>query len=176
MSELNLSLDAAYMKWWSWFFHDMHTEQGGNSKFSKSDGSEQGGREWLMTNSSICLNSNLEGVAKAQDELVRIKEAVVFERRQHTDEEIEEIKHHMDFLDQSVIFHTSPPAGLGAKMMNLGCKVHAYEHSSLLESCGLEGLKINNDSTISLTGDFGTESGIPDVQVSVEQLFPWSLN
>jgi hypothetical protein len=82
----------------------------------------------------------------------------------------------MDVVTKAVHLHVGVPVGLGSRMQGLASKLHAFEHSNLMEVGGLQELELRNLDFVYMTGDFGTESGMSDASARVADLFPWLMS
>ena len=133
----------------------------GSFRYLMTDASPQGGFEWQISQStSIALASLLE-VGKA---VVALKGSYDAERQAETEESKKQQKQDCsNAIARAVEGHLFPVAGLGRAAMSLHMKVHALLHQVKLEIETFEELLEFLSSTVSITTDQGTESGIAEL-------------
>jgi hypothetical protein len=176
-SRLQLSLDASVM---------MHRRNNYISRvhYLLADSSPQGDRDWLIVCDKSIDQGMLTSVMRAVCDLTidaqtRLAAAPQDEETQGFGHEDEMPARGIDrssafaLLAQAVQCRTQVPVGLGYKKVNVEDKAAALLHSTILET-GLEHLGAHLASVVSITTDFGVESGLNDFSiVQISKLLPY---
>ena len=117
LSRGNLHCDAAFMMLQRKLFHES-LRAGGCRRFLKLDSSPQGGRDWLVTESSTARVSDLLALADAASDLLQHEEG----SEAQADAAVR--------LETQVESHIFPPMAMASKRTDLVSKFHAFSQVS----------------------------------------------
>lgn len=157
-----LTLHLAYCAWVAEVQEDMLSDDG-CVRYTTLDASPQGGYDWLLFGSTTIRTRELPRAFRMANELC---DPGLTEERER------EIVH---FLAPLLQIRQAPPVALGSGRASLKHKTHAVLHGERLCSKSWQSAIQAVHSTLTWTGDLGTESGIIDVHCRFRSLFPWAL-
>ena len=132
-------------------------------RFLMADSSPQGGRDWLL--------SRATSFAKQPSLLRRVFADLLEENRRAAGEKAGTAQEQVMFLHKHLIHHALPPVAMGLSQTNVARKSSALIHAHMLE-CKPRDVNIALLATLSMTGDLGTEIGIPDFRSPFKELLP----
>ena len=155
ISKSNLQIDAAFMLVQRRLFLEARA-RGGRRRFLNIDSSPQGGRDWLICEStSVC-----------KKDLLRLAQLFVDLHSAEDDIDPESL------VSGLIESHIHPPVALGSKKSGLISKFHAFCQQLFLETGSIEYFPEWMGEVVSITSDLGTESGLSSIPPDVD---PYSL-
>ena len=137
----------------------MLKSSGGCVRWSTLDSSPQGGVDYLMWGCSTMKQSDL------------IPAMVLAEQLASSMGDEEEERRVVKLLDPLITLVKAVPSAIGSGRASVNRNAHAFVHSSRLTSMSLRSCSSLANCGVSLTGDLGTESHLPEFRSTLPAMF-----
>lgn len=165
-----LTLHMAWCRWTAEGIRQLLEDSGGVCRWGTLDSSQQGNFDLLYSGSTTMLAKDLTPRFRDAMEIIRTRP-----RHQNRDDHDGVGLHaRAQTLQESLVWKAGVPAGVGSGCGSLRHKLHALLHSLRLEAPSWRAAIELLNSTVTWTGDLGTESGIVKHCESARNLVgPW---
>ena len=171
VSRYRLSLDAAYCKVVRDFWSKLLLEADAGNDFSVyflCDSSPRAGRDWLLAESYVIADSDVARLIEIQNEIVQLRQGQPSDTAGHADHEgANDLEARISRLSQEmhgkVWHHIHVPLAMGKGATQLHQKFTLLLHGFRLEANSWNDVRRIAERMVTITTDYGTESGIQQV-------------